>query len=310
MARRSVHGTGQNPPQRRPTPPRRRLSRTRTRASQRARPPISGRRSPASETTRARAAGRRSLSAPTRRLRRRVRPGRSVRPPLAAAGRAAPRPHLRHVEEASFAHGHAHPCAERAREHRQHAADGSVRARESTETGEFESKGARRGDARTIGMRSVAELSRTRELVGELFEAKNRQLLLVETLEHRLRHHSMHSCSHERSGAGGRCEMSMCAFDSIQMRAAHGATAVSGRTFRWNGHALLIEVRTRTQAAPTACRLLPAKDHALRGASGSDALRATCAKPTRSDGRGHGTDARASRARSRQPIGRPGKSDG
>ena len=92
--------------------------------------------------------------------------------------------------------------------------------------------------------------------------------------------------------------MSMCAFDSIQMRAAHGATAVSGRTFRWNGHALLIEVRTRTQAAPTACRLLPANDHALRGASGSDALRATCAKPTRSDGRGHGTDARASRARS------------
>ena len=34
----------------------------------------------------------------------------------------------------------------------------------------------------------MAELSRTRELVGELFEAKNRQLLLVETLEHRLRH--------------------------------------------------------------------------------------------------------------------------
>ena len=69
--------------------------------------------------------------------------------------------------------------------------------------------------------------------------------------------------------------MSMCAFDSIQMRAAHGATAVSGRTFRWNGRALLIEVGTRTQAAPTACRLLPANDHALRGASGSDALRAT-----------------------------------
>ena len=101
--------------------------------------------------------------------------------------------------------------------------------------------------------------------------------------------------------------MSMCAFDSIQMRAAHGATAVSGRTFRWNGHALLIEVRTRTQAAPTACRLLPANDHALRGASGSDALRATCAKPTRSDGRGHGTDARASRARSSTAIGGLGK---
>ena len=101
--------------------------------------------------------------------------------------------------------------------------------------------------------------------------------------------------------------MSMCAFDSIQMRAAHGATAVSGRTFRWNGRALLIEVRTRTQAAPTACRLLPANDHALRGASGSDALRATCAKPTRSDGRGHGTDARASRARSSTAIGRLGK---
>ena len=101
--------------------------------------------------------------------------------------------------------------------------------------------------------------------------------------------------------------MSMCAFDSIQMRAAHGATAVSGRTFRWNGCALLIEARTRTQAAPTACRLLPANDHALRGASGSDALRATCAKPTRSDGRGHGTDARASRARSSTAIGRLGK---
>ena len=110
--------------------------------------------------------------------------------------------------------------------------------------------------------------------------------------------------SHERWGAGGRSEMSMCAFDSIQMRAAHGATAVSGRTFRWNGRALLIEVRTRTQAAPTACRLLPANDHALRGASGSDALRATCAKPTRSDGRGHGTDARASRSTA---IGRLGK---
>ena len=113
--------------------------------------------------------------------------------------------------------------------------------------------------------------------------------------------------SHERWGAGGLSEMSMCAFDSIQMRAAHGATAVSGRTFRWNGHALLIEVRTRTQAAPTACRLLPANDHALRGASGSDALRATCAKPTRSDGRGHGTDARASRARSSTAIGGLGK---
>ena len=102
--------------------------------------------------------------------------------------------------------------------------------------------------------------------------------------------------------------MSMCAFDSMQMRAAQAASAVSGRTFRWNGHALLIEVRTRTQAAPTACRLLPANDHALRGASGSDALRATCAKPTRSDGRGHGTDARASRARSDSHWG-AGKSD-
>ena len=101
--------------------------------------------------------------------------------------------------------------------------------------------------------------------------------------------------------------MSMCAFDSMQMRAAQAASAVSGRTFRWNGRALLIEVRTRTQAAPTACRLLPANDHALRGASGSDALRATCAKPTRSDGRGHGTDARASRARSSTAIGGLGK---
>ena len=101
--------------------------------------------------------------------------------------------------------------------------------------------------------------------------------------------------------------MSMCAFDSMQMRAAQATSAVSGRTFRWNGHALLIEVRTRTQAAPTACRLLPANDHALRGASGSDALRATCAKPTRSDGRGHGTDARASRARSSTATGRLGK---
>ena len=115
------------------------------------------------------------------------------------------------------------------------------------------------------------------------------------------------SCSHERSGAGSRCGMSTCAVDSIQMRAAHGATAVSGRTFRWNGRALLMEVRTRTQAAPTSCRLLPAKHRALRGVSGSDALRATCAKPTRSDGREHGTDARASRVRSSTAMGALGK---
>ena len=51
------------PPQRRPTSPRRRLSRTRTCASQRARPPICTRRSPASSRTRARAAGRWCLSA-------------------------------------------------------------------------------------------------------------------------------------------------------------------------------------------------------------------------------------------------------
>ena len=104
--------------------------------------------------------------------------------------------------------------------------------------------------------------------------------------------------------------MSMCVFDSMQIRAAQAAIGESGRTFRWNGRALLIEAWTRTQAAPTACRLLPAKDHAPRGASGSDAqLRATCAKPARSDGRGHGTDARASRARSSTAIGDPGKSE-
>ena len=101
--------------------------------------------------------------------------------------------------------------------------------------------------------------------------------------------------------------MSICAFDSMHMRAAQAATAVSGRTFRWNGRALLIEARTRTQAAPTACRLLPAKDHAPRGANVSDALCATCAKPARSDGRGHGTDARASRARSSTAMGTHGK---
>jgi len=53
-------------------------------------------------------------------------------------------------------------------------------------------------------MRSVAELSRTRELVGELFEAKNRQLLLVETLEHRLRHHlRFHVLMSERGQVAG-----------------------------------------------------------------------------------------------------------
>ena len=50
--------------------------------------------------------------------------GRSDRPPLAAAGRAALRHHLRYVDEASCTHGPAHPCAERARLPGQQAAWG------------------------------------------------------------------------------------------------------------------------------------------------------------------------------------------
>ena len=92
------------------------------------------------------------------RLRRFHRLGRSERPPLPAAGRAALRQSLRHVEEASCTHGPAHPCAERARVHGQPAARGSMRASRRQGTGERASKGAPRGDARTVEMRIVPEL--------------------------------------------------------------------------------------------------------------------------------------------------------
>ena len=98
------------------------------------------------------------------RLRRCHRLGRSERPPLAAAGRAALRQNLRHVEEASCTHGPAHPCAERARVHGQPAARGSMRASRRQGTGERASKGAPRGDARTVEMCSVPELVKIRRL--------------------------------------------------------------------------------------------------------------------------------------------------
>ena len=56
VPRHSVHAQNRSPPQSRPTSPRRRISRTRTRASQCPRPPTSTRRSPASKRTRARPA--------------------------------------------------------------------------------------------------------------------------------------------------------------------------------------------------------------------------------------------------------------
>ena len=158
VPRRSVHAQNRSPPQRRPTSPRRRISRTRTRVSQRARPPTSTRRSPASNRTRARAARRWCPSVARGRLRRCHRLGRSERPPLAAAGRAALRQNLRHVEEASCTHGPAHPCAERARVHCQPAAWGSMRASRRHGTGERASKGAPRSNARTVEVRIVPEL--------------------------------------------------------------------------------------------------------------------------------------------------------
>ena len=164
MPRRSVHAQNRSPPQRRPTSPRRRISRTRTRVSQRARPPTSTRRSPASNRTRARAARRWCPSAARGRLRRCHRLGRSDRPPLAAAGRAARQQQLQHIEEASCAHGHARPRSERARVHDQSCRLGVDASIVKAGTGERASKGAPRGDARTVGMRSVPELLRTRRL--------------------------------------------------------------------------------------------------------------------------------------------------
>ena len=156
--------TKQIPTQRRPTPPRHRISCTCTRASQRPRPPISTRRSTASKRTRARADRRWCPSAAQGRLRRRHRLGRFDRPPLAAAGRAALQHQLQHLKEASCAPGHAHPCAERAREHRSCGRRGVDSSVQSTDTGEGKSTGARRGNARTIAMCTVADLIRMRDL--------------------------------------------------------------------------------------------------------------------------------------------------
>ena len=96
-------------------PPSRCTRRTRARAALHARPPISWRRPPRAGRTRARAA--RLLCPGAVRDCRECRPrlGRSERPPLAAAGRAALRQNLRHAEEASCTQEPAHPCAERAR---------------------------------------------------------------------------------------------------------------------------------------------------------------------------------------------------
>ena len=110
----------------------------------------------------------------------------------------------------------------------------------SNKSGEREAKGAPRGKACTVGMRSVAELSRMPELVGGGVEAKDRCSAPCGHSRAPPAARDSNLCSHERSGGYAASGISMCAFYSSHMHAAHAATDVGARTFRWNGAARLI----------------------------------------------------------------------
>ena len=164
MPRHSVHAQNRSPPQKRPTSPRRRISRTRTRVSQRARPRTSTRRSPTSNRTRARAA-------------RRWCRERGSRPPAAMPSTrrlratAACRRWPRHAAaEPSVCRGsvlHAWACTSLRRTSTGTWSASRLGVRASIEKagdGERESNGAPRGDERTTEMRSVPDLIRMSRL--------------------------------------------------------------------------------------------------------------------------------------------------
>ena len=140
-------------------------------------------------------------------------------------------------------------------------------------------KGALRGVVCTVEMRTVAELSGMRELVGGRHEAKDRWAAPRAASRAPPAAHSHGSCSHERSGGYARSEINMCVFQSNHMHAAHAATPIVARTFRGNDDAQLIWLRSKKVARPSENPLSPAKGHAHRGASRRYALYATCTHP-------------------------------
>ena len=80
-------------------------------------------------------------------------------------------------------------------------------------------------------MRSVAELSGMRELVGGRHEAKDRWAAPRAASRAPPATCFKGSCSHERSAGYARSEINMREFYSYHMRAAHAATDVGARTF-------------------------------------------------------------------------------